>query len=159
MQEKWREKTTEIEIERAAYFVTEKMLENYDQTGNPAVSISQWVKNNAFDQLSRTKYAQMVGAMSMKNAEPTNAIIVRSIEIIKGLEASRCFFILISDLAPYLFRTKTDDNKMSHLLYVALTRSKDHLTILISQNVESTFSRDFVLAFFAQYSASVRQIQ
>ena len=159
MQEKWREKTTEIEIERAAYFVTEKMLENYDQTGNPAVSISQWVKNNAFDQLSRTKYAQMVGAMSMKNAEPTNAIIVRSIEIIKGLEASRCFFILTSDLAPYLFRTKTDDNKMSHLLYVALTRSKDHLTILISQNVESTFSRDFVLAFFAQYSASVRQIQ
>lgn len=159
MQEKWREKTTEIEIERAAYFVTEKMLENYDQTGNPAVSISQWVKNNAFDQLSRTKYAQMVGAMSMKNAEPTNAIIVRSIEIIKGLEASRCFFILTSDLAPYLFRTKTDDNKMSHLLYVALTRSKDHLTILISQNVESPFSRDFVLAFFAQYSASVRQIQ
>ena len=66
---------------------------------------------------------------------------------------------LTSDLAPYLFRTKTDDNKMSHLLYVALTRSKDHLTILISQNVESTFSRDFVLAFFAQYSASVRQIQ
>lgn len=159
MQEKWREKTTEIEIERAAYFVTEKMLENYDQTGKPAVSISQWVKNNAFDQLSGKKYAQMVGAMSMKNAEPTNAIIVRSIEIIKGLEASRCFFILTSDLAPYLFRTKTDDNKMSHLLYVALTRSKDHLTILISQNVESAFSRDFVLAFFAQYSASVRQIQ
>ena len=58
-----------------------------------------------------------------------------------------------------LAETKTDDNKMSHLLYVALTRSKDHLTILISQNVESTFSRDYVLAFFAQYSASVRQIQ
>ena len=59
----------------------------------------------------------------------------------------------------YLFRTKTDDNKMSHLLYVALTRSKDHLTILISQDVESAFSRDYILAFFAQYSTSVRKIQ
>lgn len=147
MQEKWREKTAE------------KMLENYDQAGNSTAAISQWIENSAFNQLSRQKYAQMAFAISMKKAEPTNAIVVRSIEIIKGLEASRCFFILTSDLAPYLFRTKTDDNKMSHLLYVALTRSKDHLTILISQDVESTFSRDFVLAFFAQYSASVRQIQ
>lgn len=159
MQEKWREETTEIEIERAAYFVAEKMLENYDQTGNPAVSILQWAKNNAFDRLSRQKYAQMASAFSMKKAEPTNVVIVKSIEIIKGLEASRCLFILTSDLAPYLFRTKTDDNKMSHLLYVALTRSKDHLTILISQDVESAFSRDYILAFFAQYSTSVRKIQ
>lgn len=135
------------------------MLENYDQTGNPAVSILQWAKNNAFDRLSRQKYAQMASAFSMKKAEPTNVVIVKSIEIIKGLEASRCLFILTSDLAPYLFRTKTDDNKMSHLLYVALTRSKDHLTILISQDVESAFSRDYILAFFAQYSTSVRKIQ
>ena len=155
MQEKWREETTEIEIERAAYFVAEKMLENYDQTGNPAVSILQWAKNNAFDRLSRQKYAQMASAFSMKKAEPTNVVIVKSIEIIKGLEASRCLFILTSDLSALSIQNKeTDDNKMSHLLYVALTRSKDHLTILISQDVESAFSRDYILAFFAQYSTS-----
>ena len=51
-----------------------------------------------------------------------NVPVVRSIETVKGLEAKRCLFILSPDLAPYLFRINREDNKMSHLLYVALTR-------------------------------------
>lgn len=57
-----------------------------------------------------------------------NVPVVRSIETVKGLEAKRCLFILSPDLAPYLFRINREDNKMSHLLYVALTRSQDSLT-------------------------------
>ena len=155
MEEKWRGQKTDIEIERAAFYVTEKMLERYDQTGDAGAQISYWVKNGAFDQLSRQRYAQMATVISARATETADAIAVRSIEIIKGLEAERCLFILTSDLAPYLFRTKTEDNKMSHLLYVALTRSKDHLTILISQDVEKSFSRETITGFFKEYSCEI----
>lgn len=156
MEEKWKGQKTDIEIERAAFYVTEKMLESYDQKGNAGAQISYWVKNSAFDQLSRQRYAQMSSAFSTKETGAADAVIVRSIEIIKGLEAERCLFILTSDLAPYLFKTKTEDNKMSHLLYVALTRSKDHLMILISREVEASFSKDYILSFLKQYSVSVQ---
>lgn len=155
MEEKWKGQKTGIEIERAAFYVTEKMLERYDQTRNAGTQISYWVNNGAFDQLSRQRYAQMSSAFSAKETGATDAVIVRSIEIIKGLEAERCLFILTSDLAPYLFRTKTEDNKMSHLLYVALTRSKEYLTIMITQDVEKSFSRDSIIEFFKKYSCEI----
>lgn len=151
MAEKWQGQITDIEIERAAYYVTEKILESYEQTGDAGAQISYWVKNGAFDQLSRQRYAQMATAISTRETETADAIVVRSIEIIKGLEAERCLFILTSDLAPYLFRTKTEDNKMSHLLYVALTRSKEHLTVLIAREVEKFFSRKTIIEFFKEY--------
>ena len=96
----------------------------------------------------------MASAVSTEKLETTD-VVVSSIEIIKGLEAKRCLFILSSDLAPYLFKIKTDDNKMSHLLYVALTRLTDHLTILIPQDAEASFTRTFILTFFERYSVSL----
>jgi DNA helicase IV len=72
----------------------------------------------------------------------TSAIHVSSIEAVKGLESERCLFILTSDLAPYLFGQKTQDNKTKHLLYVALTRSLDNLSILATEEVERVYSRD-----------------
>lgn len=155
MEEKWQGQKTEIEIKRAAFFITEKMLESYNQARNARAQISHWVKNGAFDQLSRQRYAQMSSAFSEKKIETVDTVVVRSIEIIKGLEAERCLFILTPDLAPYLFRTKTEDNKMSHLLYVALTRSKDHLTIMITRDVEESFSRDTIIEFFKEYSCEI----
>lgn len=155
MEEKWEGQKAKIEIERAAFYITEKMLESYDHTGNAGAQISQWINNGAFEQLSKQRYAQMASAFLRKETENTTAVLVRSIEIIKGLEADRCLFILTSDLAPYLFRTKIEDNKMSHLLYVALTRSKDHLTILITQDVEASFSRESIVGFFRKYSCII----
>ena len=57
-------------------------------------------------------------------------------------------FILSPDLAPYLFREKTEDNKISHLLYVALTRSLNHLTILVMKEVEEMYTKERILCFF-----------
>jgi hypothetical protein len=74
--------------------------------------------------------------------------VVSSIEIIKGREAERCLFILSPDLAPYLFLEKVEDNKTKHLLYVALTRSLDHLTLLIMKEVEEQYTRDRILRYF-----------
>ena len=146
--EKWNGLQPEIEIKRGAFFITEKMLESFDQSGDAGTLISQYVKHGVFNQLSKQRYAQMASAFQRNETTSNCEIVVRSIEIIKGLEANRCLFILTSDLAPYLFRSKIDDNKMSHLLYVALTRSKDHLTILISRDVEMVFSKDYIKEFF-----------
>ena len=148
MYEKWNGLEPEIEIERGAFFITEKMLESFDQTGDAGSLISQYVKCGVFDQLSKQRYAQMASAFQKKETTADCAIVVRSIEIVKGLEANRCLFILTSDLAPYLFRSKTDDNKMSHLLYVALTRSRNNLTIMITRGVEASFSKDYITNYF-----------
>ncbi len=151
MNDKWNGLKTEIEIKRVAFFITERMLEEFDRTGDAGKQISRYLKAGAFNELSKKRYAQMSSAFSIKENDSSDSVIVSSIEIIKGLEAEKCLFILTPDLAPYLFGTKTEDNKMRHLLYVALTRSKDLLTIFITKEVETAFSRDAITDFFSKY--------
>lgn len=90
----------------------------------------------------------MASAIKATDTATSDIPVVSSIEIIKGREAERCLFILSTDLAPYLFREKTEDNKTSHLLYVALTRSLDHLTILVMKEVEEKYTREKIVGFF-----------
>ncbi len=144
MEEKWKNIKSEIEINRAAFYITEKMIESYSGNNESSI-IAKWVLNGAFDRLAGKRYAQMASAFKCNNNPESSAIVVRSIEIVKGLEAERCLFILTADLAPYLLQEKTDDNKMKHLLYVALTRSSDSLTILITRNVEEKYGRQRIL--------------
>lgn len=151
MVKKWERRKNEIEIARAAFFVTEKMLQEYDQGKTAPYIISKYINKRFFNCLDNRHYMQMKSAFSVKETIPKDAVVIRSIEAVKGLEAERCLFVLTSDLAPYLLRTKTDDNKMSHLLYVALTRSKDNLKILITYEVESLFTRKIILEFFEKY--------
>lgn len=151
---KWQEQKNEMEIGRAAFCVTERMLDSFDILGDASQIISYWVKKGAFAKLTKQQYVQMISAFTEKGAQSEDAIVVNSIEIVKGLEASRCLFIVTPDLAPYLFRTKTADNKESHLLYVALTRSLEHLTILITREVEDAFTRKFVTDFFNECGVS-----
>ena len=101
-----------------------------------------------FDRLTGQRYAQMASAIKATDTATSDIPVVSSVEIIKGREAERCLFILSTDLAPYLFREKTEDNKTSHLLYVALTRSLDHLTILVMKEVEETYTREKIVGFF-----------
>ena len=148
MHEKWVGIKTELEINRAAFYVTEQMLSAFDDGHQENVIISQWVSNGIFDYLKGQRYAQMASAIKSIDKAASDIPVVSSIEIIKGLEAEKCLFILSPDLAPYLFREKTSDNKTSHLLYVALTRSLDHLTILIMKEVEDMYTRDKIVSFF-----------
>ena len=146
--DKWAGMKTELEINRAAFYITEQMLLAFDSDGNESTIITQWVNNGMFDRLTGKRYAQMASAIKADDTAISDIPVVSSNEIIKGREAKRCLFILSPDLAPYLFREKTEDNKTSHLLYVALTRSLDHLTILIMKEVEETYTREKVLCFF-----------
>lgn len=71
-------------------------------------------------------------------------IEVESIDKVKGLEGERCLFILSVELAGYLFLEKTQTNKMLNYLYVALTRSKNTLTILITEEVEEKYGKEWI---------------
>lgn len=146
--EKLTGKITGLQINRATFYVTEQMLSAFDNGSNESTIIAQWVNSGVFDRLTGQRYAQMASAIKATDTAISDIPVVSSIEIVKGREAERCLFILSPDLAPYLFRDKTEDNKTSHLLYVALTRSLDHLTILVMKEVEETYTRDKILCFF-----------
>lgn len=148
MAEKWDGNVIPIEIERVAFSITEKMLKSFDLGKDIGAVINSWIRQGAFDPLEPKRYAQMANAFEQKESFLSDAIVVKSIEIVKGLEGEKCLFILTSDLAPYLLGIKTEDNKTSHLLYVALTRSKDQLTIMITNGVEKAYTREYLLDFF-----------
>lgn len=124
------------------------MLLAFDEGNKENTIISQWVNSGIFDRLTEQRYAQMASAIKAVDKATSDIPVISSIEIIKGLEAEKCLFILSPDLAPYLFREKTSDNKTSHLLYVALTRSLDHLTIMIMREVEDMYTREKIVSFF-----------
>lgn len=128
--------------------MTEQMLFAFDSGIKENTIITQWVNSGIFDRLTGQRYAQMASAIKAIDTATSDIPVVSSIEIIKGREAKRCLFILSPDLAPYLFREKKEDNKTSHLLYVALTRSLDHLTILVMREVEETYTKNRILCFF-----------
>ncbi|MGI6215238.1 MAG: UvrD-helicase domain-containing protein [Christensenellales bacterium] len=146
--DKWQGQKTENEIERFAFYVTEKMLECFDISNHAYSVVEKFIKHGAFEKLPKKRYNQMISAFKKKKVRSSDAVVVSSIEMVKGIEAERCLFILTTDLAPYLFQEKTDDNKMKHLLYVALTRSLDHLTILITREVEDKYTRTYVADYF-----------
>ena len=148
MCDKWTGIKTELEINRAAFYVAEQMQLAFDSGSNESTIIAQWVRSGIFDYLTGKRYAQMASAIKAIDTATSDIPVVSSIEIIKGREAERCLFILSPDLAPYLFREKTEDNKTSHLLYVALTRSLDHLTIMVMKEVEEMYTRDRIFCFF-----------
>lgn len=71
-------------------------------------------------------------------------ILVDSIDGIKGLEGYNCLFIVSTQLAPYLFKEKTTENKMMNYLYVGLTRSKRNLTIMVTNEVENKYGYKYI---------------
>lgn len=73
-----------------------------------------------------------------------NGLVINSIDSIKGLEADNCIFVLTTDLAPYLLKEKTEKNKMLNYLYVAITRSKKELLILVTREVEEKYSKAII---------------
>ena len=144
--EKMGSKKTEMEILRRAYYVTEQMIRDYESHSDEGKIVNKWIDAGDFS-YDKNSYAKICNAL--KNDEPNIGmkIEVRSIESIKGLEHERCLFVLTKELAPYLFGSKTEDNKMQHLLYVALTRSLDDLSILVTKEVETIYSQEFITSF------------
>lgn len=138
---------SDLEVNRTAYYVAERMLDCVDDGSTLGAAINPWFNRDLMD-FDVKRYAKIADAI--KNADPIDdsKIVVGSIEAVKGLEHEKCLFILTRDLAPYLIGEKDDDNKMNHLLYVALTRSLDELSILVTSEVEEMYSRERIFAVF-----------
>ena len=141
---KWLGKRSNLEIDRFAYYISEKLIEAYDEQENPSRLISSYVMKGFFDSLPRQQYAQLMDALKKSKESSPDAVVIKSIEAVKGLEAEKCLFILTLDLAPYLFGQRVEDNKTSHLLYVALTRSLNSLSILVTKEVEKKYNREVI---------------
>lgn len=133
-----------IMIERVSFFLAENLLKTYEITQNAKEAMRMLFKNIRLDKKDYAKIIQIV----QYNEIEKNGIVVNSIESIKGQEGYNCLFILTTDLAEYLFGKKKFDNKIKNLLYVALTRSLDKLTVLITKEVEKEYGRDKVNKYF-----------
>jgi DNA helicase IV len=80
----------------------------------------------------------------IRSEKEDEGIVVSSIDSIKGLEGDNCLFIITTSLAPYLFKEKIEQNKMLNYLYVALTRAKNKLTLLITSDVEEIYGTEYI---------------
>ncbi|WP_017473204.1 UvrD-helicase domain-containing protein [Amphibacillus jilinensis] len=139
----------ELIIKQAAYYLANQLILKYEETGNEKEAmkvINRWINDD------KKMYAQIITALKDDNNENVNQISLSSIDSIKGREGVNCLFVLTTDLAPYLFLEKTTDNKTKNRLYVALTRSLDRLSILISKEVEGKYGKKFIIDFFKKYT-------
>lgn len=139
---------SELGIKIASYFYATKMLEMRATTGDITAIISRLVRQTRT--LTKSEYAKLAAALTADvNEDSSESYLVNSIESIKGLEGHNCLFVLTADLAPYLFKEKCQDNKIKNALYVALTRSFDSLTILVTNEVEKQHSHEQFGEYFS----------
>ena len=104
--------------------------------------------------LDRQQYAKIISALQKPAKETADIPIVSTIEGIKGQDGEKCLFILTTDLAPYLFRKNTSENKTKNKLYVALTRSLNRLTILVTLEVEKKYGTIFIQDYLGELLTS-----
>ena len=147
---KWNKELSELRLKRISYYYSEYLIDFYDKNQDCSLAIDNLVKKKIINRLDKKKYAQICKILESKNHNK-GLLVVQSIESVKGLESDNCLFVMTTDLAPYLFQIKQDYNKTNNLLYVALTRSLNHLTILITNEVEEKYSTEFIDKYFLKY--------
>lgn len=145
--ERW-PRATDLEVNRAAYYAAEKMISQVDTGTLPKDAISPWIRRELFSYSSQL-YAQLAEILATHPKYDGSKIPAQSIEAVKGLEHENCLFILTTDLVPYLLGDKTADNKTKHLLYVALTRSSDRLSILVTKEIEALYPKRRITALIS----------
>ncbi|MDT2471679.1 UvrD-helicase domain-containing protein [Enterococcus avium] len=140
----------ELRIKQVAYYLTTKLISKFKETNNEKEAmkiISPYIKGD------KQTYAKIISSLKIGyNEEETTKIFLSSIDSIKGQEGMNCLFVLTNDLAAYLFQEKKTSNKIKNRLYVALTRSLDKLSILISHEVEVKYGKDYIVDFFNMYT-------
>lgn len=139
----------ELNISRRAYYGTSKLIQEYKKGSNAKEIIKKCFPSSRFES---TNYAKLCTALNLLNGNDTDLINVNSIESIKGQEGETCLFILTTVLAAYLFGEKKQENKVKCALYVALTRSLNKMTILVTTEVEEKYTREKILEFFKDFS-------
>ena len=133
-------------IAKFSYYLTHCMIRDTDGGADPKNVIRQYFNGT----LDRQQYAKIISVLQKPCKETSKIPIVSTIEGIKGQDGNNCLFILTTDLAPYLFGEKTTENKTKNKLYVALTRSLNRLTILVTLEVEAKYGAQYIQDCFAK---------
>lgn len=137
----------DISISASSYYLAGKLIKNYNKFSDKYKAMNETFQN---ERLGSTSYGRVIGLLPNIETHLTDDVVcINSIDSIKGMEGNNCLFILTSDLAPYLFGDKSEDNKIKHKLYVALTRSLNELTIYVTEQVEMKYGKDFIINFFS----------
>ena len=135
---------SQYQIAKTSYYLAYCMVKDIDGGLDPRNVIKRYFKGS----LDKQQYAKIISALQKPTQKTVAVPVVSTVEGIKGQDGNSCLFILTTDLAPYLFSEKTAENKTKNKLYVALTRSLDKLSILITLEVEKKYGRQYILDYF-----------
>lgn len=108
----------------------EKHLINFTLKNDAKKAIQSFTKNFKIE-LEKNEYAKLINDLTFEDT--SKKIQVKSIDKVKGLENELCMFIIDNALLEYLFKNKLDVNKEMMRLYVALTRSKSDLILVVDE--------------------------
>ncbi len=140
---------SEFKVASDAYFFANKLFLVNRGKNNATAAINEVL---GYTRFNGTQYSRIIRILEhFIYDEKSESVTLNSIESIKGQEGKNCLFVLTHDLAKYLFKKKTENNKTKNKLYVALTRSLETLTVLITKEVESEFGKDFILDYLKEY--------
>ena len=90
--------------------------------------------------LSKKEYAKLANQFA---SDKVVGIYVESIQKIKGLEDETTYFIICNSLLEVLLGIKNNFDKETNLLYVALTRTKQRLLLIVDddEGMQSNFKK------------------
>ncbi|MEK4974713.1 UvrD-helicase domain-containing protein [Niallia sp. FSL R7-0648] len=138
-----RSNVKESERDKFVYIIKKAIMKDLDRIGNFAIfnSLERYLSVS----LTRQDKGKLGAALDLNREVPKEeGLLVNSIDSVKGLEGNKCLFLLTTELAPYFFGENKEQNKMLNYLYVALTRSKEELMIMVTKEVEEKYGRDFI---------------
>lgn len=136
-------KYAESQVEKIIYVLAKSIQEVINSKSN--WEIINRVGELLSLKLTKEDKGRMLTALDLnRERKEMKGIVVDSIDKVKGLEGEKCLFILSTELAEYFFKIKKDQNKMANYLYVALTRAKDELIILITKEVENKYTKKWI---------------
>lgn len=139
----------EREVDKYVYYLKKSILKNLVKIN--IFELFSRLENLLSIKLTSQDKGKLADVLKMNHETPaTEGILVHSIDSIKGLEGNKCLFILTTDLAPYFFDEKQNQNKMLNYLYVALTRAKEELFFLITNEVENRYSKEAINKYFEE---------
>lgn len=121
--------------------VTVDLLNGLHEGRPPSFLMSKLFKNI---DLTKPEYAQIISLLKIKENNNVEKLTVNSIQSIKGLEANKCLFIVTPDLIPY-FTLERNALKIKSILYVALTRSKNNLTLMFTREVTEKYTKNEII--------------
>lgn len=97
--------------------------------------------------VEKDSYAQLMEFQN-EQCNSKDSLFIYSIDKVKGLEADKCIYVLDDSALDYIFGKKTEKNKEYNKIYVALTRSKRDLILLVDLSIIKRYSAESIAAEF-----------